>query len=329
MYKVIVDPACNFYYSSYYINGLIKYFGKNLIFSSKLFKNLNYTSETHIFAFVIINGKDARKFVIDFADAPNIENEFHNWCDVYGKVNYRAGFGYTNKVVACAPNFAMKVWNKPFAGTMAFFNYLKCFNRTVGSKMYISRYLMTCKRKNEVKNDVISLSNYIFFISTFWKGQEKTNRLRASFIRACKSISLIEFEGGLLPDSEVDKEYLDVLISASIDYNLYYNKIRQSSVVFNTPAYHLCHGWKLPEFLGMGKAIISTQFVNELPIPLIHGENIYFVSDKIEDIKHAIEELTNNHTLRTKLENGALEYYNKYNSPFNAIRLLISHEISI
>lgn len=324
MNKVIIDPACNFYYSSYYIKGLFDVFGFRLKFSSKPFRHLHYTHDTHILAFVLINDKVGTNYVIDFADAPNIEKKFLEWCDIYGKVNFRNTIGYPPKVVPCAPNCALKIWRKPIAGIMALFNYLKCYSRTIDFYDYLSRYLMTCKRRKDFDNSEISNPNYMFLVGTLWKGQEKTNLSRINFIRACKTLNNIHFEGGLLPDyKDVENEFNDVLLVDSIDYDQYLIKTQQSAVVFNTPAYHLCHGWKLTEFLAMGKAIISTPFANELAVDLIHGENIYFVSEDKEEIKNAIIELTTNHSLRKKLEQGALDYYSKYIAPSQSIKQLL------
>ena len=58
------------------------------------------------------------------------------------------------------------------------------------------------------------------------------------------------------------------------------HKTKMSEVVFNTPAFWECHGWKLGEYLALGKAIISTPLSNDLPYPLEHGKNIYMIMAK-------------------------------------------------
>lgn len=325
--QIIIDPACNFYYSSFFIKGLMEIYGRKVIFRSTPFAGLKYSSLTHILSLLVIEENQERKIVIDFSDAPDIDPKFLEWCDVYGKINYRdAIVAGNNKIIAAAPNYAVKIWNRPMAGFISLLNYIKSYNRTIPFHPFISKYLMTAKRVSNFNDpEIIVQPGYIFFVSTWWRTQHQTNRCRANFIRACRSIPSLQFEGGLIPENSntFSPEYEDVFIKSSIPHNKYIEKTRRSVVVFNTPAYHLCHGWKLAEFLGMGKAIISTPLLNGLPAPLTHRENIYFVSEGIENIKQAIIELISDPQLRIKLEKGALDYYNEYIEPQAAIRRIL------
>ena len=75
----------------------------------------------------------------------------------------------------------------------------------------------------------------------------------------------------------------------------------------------------------MGKAILSTPFINELPIPPTHGENIFYVRDYSEQaIYEGVRTLMLDNELRTKLEQGATNYYNTVLSPKACIYLLTS-----
>lgn len=99
-------------------------------------------------------------------------------------------------------------------------------------------------------------------------------------------------------------------------------KTKQSILVFNTPAFWNCHGWKLGEYLALGKAIISVPLFNDMPAPLIHGENIHFVENDENKIKEAIELIINNNEYRLKLEKGALAYWEKYGNIIQSLKLL-------
>lgn len=105
----------------------------------------------------------------------------------------------------------------------------------------------------------------------------------------------------------------------------YLHNIKKSAFVFNTPAAWACHGWKLGEYLAMGKAIISTPFVNEMPEKMVHGENIYFIESESE-MEVAVNLLLSNDNLRIKLEKGAKEYYDKWLKPDVVLRKII-HEL--
>ena len=59
--------------------------------------------------------------------------------------------------------------------------------------------------------------------------------------------------------------------------------------VFNTPAVHFCHGWKLGEYFCLGKIILSTNFQNYIPNGIQDRKNILFVDPKnIEEIIYTI-----------------------------------------
>lgn len=102
----------------------------------------------------------------------------------------------------------------------------------------------------------------------------------------------------------------------------YIANIKKSAFVFNSPAAWACHGWKLGEYLAMGKAIISTPFINEMPEAMIHGENILFVETESE-MRDAVNLLLSDDTLRRKLQNGAEKYYEKWLKPEIIIGKLI------
>lgn len=302
-------------------------YGKGVLFRSKPFSGLNYSPHTHILSFVLYEASKIKKVVIDFSDAPDIDYTFLEWCDVYGKINYRESFVAGNKkIISAAPNCAIKIWNKPMAGIMGLLNYVRSYNRTISFHHYLSKYLMTAKKMREFNEYEIPVQEgYVFFVSTWWEGQHITNKNRANFIRACRSIPTLKFDGGLVPENSntMLQEYNDVFIKSLSPFHQYIKNTKRSEVVFNTPAYHSCHGWKLAEFLGLGKAIISTPFVNELPAPLTHGENIYFVTEGIESMKQAIVSITNDQRLRRRLEEGALAYYNEYIEPKASISKIL------
>jgi glycosyltransferase involved in cell wall biosynthesis len=99
-------------------------------------------------------------------------------------------------------------------------------------------------------------------------------------------------------------------------------KTKQSAVVFNTPAFWNCHGWKLGEYLALGKCIVSTKLQNDLPFPLEHGKNIHFVENNQDAMGEAIEYIISHPDYRQKLESGARAYWDAYGSPIAALKLL-------
>ena len=177
--------------------------------------------------------------------------------------------------------------------------------------------------------DIPSEDNYIFFLSTLWysdewnKNDETVNLRRAHFIRACKSIEGVTFEGGLLGDaSSSNEKFADVLATHEEPFGQWIEKTKRSALVFNTPAFWDCHGWKLGEYLALGKCIVSTKLSNDLHYPLEHGTNIHFVEDTEESMREAISYILAHPEYRHKLEKGAREYWEKYGTPEASLKLL-------
>jgi len=151
--------------------------------------------------------------------------------------------------------------------------------------------------------------NYVYFISSLWKKEKSTNTNRANFILACKEMEDIHFEGGFAPRSDGNSLGLERFVNERISLKEYIKKIKESFVVFNTPAVEDCIGWKLGEYLALGKAIISTQNHNMLPVSLVHGQHLHYVSNVKGELKLAIEKLRLDREYRVLLEKNSRKYF--------------------
>lgn len=328
--KVSIDPACNANYSSFYIKGLWDLYGKsNVRFRSAPFDDLRYGVNTHCFAFCI----DGKKYAIDYADSNEIFYEsFLAWADIYGKVNYKPELlpkYQTSKIVHVSPNFGIGCFgrNKWQATLNCLKSYKIAYNRLDMTFMsFLSPYLWLYKRAGVLKNKASSVvgSKTIFMVSRFWNGEDDANKYRINFIRACRTLQnegRIEFIGGMIPNTNESDCPEDVLLNKEIPMTKYMELMTKSLLVFNTPAVHNCHGWKLPEYLSQGKIILSTPLINELPIALEHGKNIFFTGTSEDAIYNSIKELLNNTDLQRSLEQGSMDYWIQNASP----KACISH----
>lgn len=352
--KIIVDPRSDYTYSTFYIYGLIQYAGKDSIkFSVRKFRELRTPSSN--LRFIIQNDKEQKKYSIQTNDSYQIIDSDYEWCDVYGCVN--ANFSHYppeqfEKLVSLAPSFAIRIeegnalkviinaclkmipilpyilsgkeWNK---------EKYKMERRPLKLlKHYISRRYKVWKNRLPISaygSDVNSEDNYVFFLSTLWYSNEWNNNdkgvnlRRACFIRACKSIENCRFEGGLLGDDYSSNQiFADVVTFQGLSFPDWIEKTKQSSLVFNTPAFWDCHGWKLGEYLALGKCIISTPLSNDLPFPLEHGVNIHFVDASESSMKTAVEYILSHPDYRHRLEIGARSYWEKYGNPQASLFLL-------
>jgi hypothetical protein len=346
--KIIIDPSIKLSYASFYIRGLEEVFGrKNIFYSSKYFKSLDRKSESHSYdhymAFVLKEGINIRKVVIDFRDKVSVKESAYNWCDIYAKINFNKEFTdirFHKKILSIPPGFGIKIFGFSETLFLCFANLLRCnFSIIVPFKLFLIDYMFQYFRRSNIEayyeksqiaisdQDIDNPKHFIFYISKLREQtfcMEFTNLLRKKFIESCKSNQQIDFEGGLLanPLHPQYAEFKEIIFSTRYSIESYIEKTKLSSFVFNTPAVHNCHGWKLGEFLAMGKAIISTPLSNELPEKLIHGKNIHIITNDIE-LSEAIQLLITNNAYRKHLENGAKIYYSTYVEPQSVIRFIL------
>lgn len=351
--RVIIDPRSNYLYSSYYVVGLQSIFGRGAIsYSIKPFIRLD--DMVRDMRFVVRDGDKETRYFLHLNDSYKLIEKDYAWCDVYGCVNTNYTYYPKDKYpkqISLVPSYGVRVeksllktilqalyqlptlrknvlnnseWNK-------FTQQYEC-NKKRNLKRYFTRRYRAWKNRQPIsayRNDIPSEDNYIFFLSTLWysdewnKNDETVNRRRANFIKVCKSIKGLTFEGGLLGDnSSSNEKFADVLAGHGEPFDQWIEKTKRSALVFNTPAFWDCHGWKLGEYLALGKCIVSTKLSNDLPHPLEHGRNIHFVEDREESMREAIEYIMAHPEYRHKLEQGARAYWEKYGTPEASLRLL-------
>lgn len=336
--KVFIDPSIRVKYSSFYIQGLYDVFGKNNVsFSSKFFKQLERRSDPYSFdqymAFVVVAKNKVKKYIIDFADRTTVKEKAYHWCDRYGKINFSeqsTDKSYHKKIVPIPPGFGISIWSKFEIAYYSMSNLLKCkLKPLIPIKAYLLDYYLQYKRPaiKDYFNNIPSKEHnpYVFMIGTLWTHQnciDGTNLHRKTFVETCQSLGL-DFEGGFFSSTNHPQyeEFKRLVFTERYSMKDYIDKTKKSSFVFNTPAVHDCHGWKLGEYLAMGKAIISTPLSNNLPKALVHGENIHFISNK-KELEESVSLLASNHCYRKKLEIGSKQYYLDYGSPKKVIENL-------
>lgn len=344
---IIVDPRIKYNYASWYLLGLQRIYGKHQItFDVNPFKELLYTNIKQLnagMAFILKEQGKERKFFVDFEDNANIFEDRYKWCDVYGKVNARnADLENHPKMLVFGPSCGLQINSKSSAVILCIQNYLKGRKYTgIPFKTMLRDYVYTFVRRRRIEQYEAKIKvqpNYVFHASTLWysKGtMATTNKYRGAFIRACQKAN-VDLEGGFLyvegqavlyeaPDYPKYKEiYGDLIYTQRLSMDDYIKKTKDSFVVFNTPSVCDCHGWKLAEYLCMGKAIISMPLTREMPGDgLVHEENVHFVNSP-EEIYDAVLQIKNDTTYREKLEKGARDYYEKWLAPEVVIKRLMS-----
>jgi len=350
--KVIVDPRSNYPYCSFYLFGLERIVGyRNIVYSLNPFRDLSDFGDMR---FIIQDGDKQTKYFIHMNDSYHILKSDYEWCDVYGCVNTN----FTHypkekypKLVSLVPSFGIRyesTFSKAMLNTMMILfpvwkyvlkkkewnkatQSMEC-NRMLNIKHYFTRRYKAWKNRlplSAYDNEIKSEDNYIFFLSTLWysddwnQNDKTVNLRRAHYVRVCKSIPGVTFEGGLLGDAFSSNQlFADVYTDKRETFANWLEKTKRSAFVFNTPAFWNCHGWKLGEFLALGKCIISTPLSNDLPHPLEHGVNIHFVEENEQSIREAVEYILAHPDYRHKLERGARDYWEKWGTPLASLNLV-------
>ena len=326
--KVKIFAGTDILYASYHIAAIAAVAGwQNISFTTKGFPAFPIRT---LALLVEQNGRN-KKVIIDFYDEDGIYHNLLEWCDVYCKVNLNpaavpANAG--NKVVAAGPHFAIRMW--PLHKTLWYMaaNFLRCINQlpsTAKKREFIANYIRQ-HRRPALKDYTPQPSEkgYIFFASTLWKKEKKTNDYRANFIRACRQATGLHFEGGFVPRVNNDLPgYEAETVAQSFSPAEYMVKLHRSAAAFNTPAVDGCHGWKLGEFVAMGKAVISTPLSRELSVPMEHGVHMHLTDGSQEEIAAAVEKILHEPGYREKLEAGMRSYFQQTIAPQPFVELML------
>ncbi len=305
----------------------MKLYGKrNVTFSRKDFPDF----PDRYFAAIVENGDREIKIVIDAFDTPRISPDLLEWSDVYAKVNFNNNYIpklQSKKIILIGPSFGVRIWNFPETVWFALSNYRKSKDAIHFKRNFISNYWRQYKRLplKEYNNECEASDNYIYFISSLWEKEPLTNSNRSIFINLCKSSKEIEFEGGFAPRSDGKNFGYYSLVTNRIGLKEYLENIKRSMIVFNTPAVENCFGWKLGEYMALGKAIISIENENKLEQPLEHGKHIHFVSNNKKEIYAAIEKLRSHPKYRKFLEKNSKQYFEKNLLPEVVLKRIINN----
>lgn len=324
--KVYIIPTVDVFYYSYYIYGFYGVLGKkNVRFSSSEFPNFNQ----RCCALIVDNGKRRKKIIIDAFDSVKISSEQLEWCDIYAKVNYDSDNAYAEnyKVIPIGPSFSIQIWSLYSTILNSISNYIISQDRVSNKREFFANYWRQYKRSrlsSYFKNKDID-ENYIFFTSSLWKNEKRVNEDRYKFMMACKRNEKVIFEGGFVkrPDG-INLGFKDIF-TEKVTLKEYLAKIKKSILVFNTPAVLNCHGWKLAEFLALGKAIISAPHINSLPVELKDRFHLHYVCDISENsIEEAVNKLLEDKLYRKKLESNARQYFLENLSPEKIVNKILS-----
>jgi len=298
---VYVDPRCKIPYYTYLLEGL------DAAGLDWKFRRL----DAPVGAGMAIHHQSTRIWV-DTDDMAHVDESAYNWADRVGKVNVLLeDLQAYPKIVPLGPVFGIRCWQR----AQCFGAFLAVVAHGVRPRAAISALRFQAKAREGIEAyfPVHTSSGTVFHRSRPWSGRHSgTNDARARFATAAENANVLT----------------DISFAASrISLAEYLERLRTSSVAFNSPAVHQCLGWKLGEYLAMGKAIISTDLAQHaLPAPLVHGQHVHFVDDDVESMRAAIVRIDQDDEYRRRLERGSREWFEDHLAPRRVIERLLKSD---
>jgi len=322
--NVLVHPGFDAFYCSFYLQGIAEVFGPWAIRYGR--DGFPEFRQPHSLAFLVPPA--GRKAFIDAQDSSEINERALRWCDVYAKANVdpaRLPGEAGRKILAIGPSFGVRWWGAARAARHAVANYFKSRSELGGGRgprEHFANYWRQYRYRLPLAAYAPgrSMDDYAFFLSALWRDEDECNRFRANFIEACRSVPGIRFEGGFAPGRvSAPPKFEPFLVDRRYALAEYLEKTKASIAAFNTPAVYGCLGWKLAEYLALGKAIITTPLGRSLPAPLVHGVHAHFVDGSIDEITGALVLLARDADYRHGLESHAREYFLEHLAPARCI----------
>jgi glycosyltransferase involved in cell wall biosynthesis len=322
-----VDPRFAPEHAAYYLSGLVERYGRaELPFSVEGFPTTY--SDNKPLAYVVRRGSEERNVYIAADDMPELDAAALAWADVYGKVNLEPSIvpsGFVGEVIPIGPSHSLRLWPAWRALGVAW-RTSRAGGRLVGQREHYRRFWLQASRRldHAAYEPSPSEGDFVFYNGWLWAKHPEANAPRAEFMRACKELAPeIRFEGGFTARRRNDvPEYADVTAERRFTLPEYLDRIKRSTLVFNNPAAHYCLGWKLAEFMRLGKAIVSLPLSRAMPAPVIHGEHLHVVDGTRGSIQEAVRSIAGDPDYRRRLELGARSYYLTHLAPGRVIERL-------
>lgn len=318
-------PVFDPYYHGFYLGGLAAVFGRRALRPRRRgFPRF----ERDGLAFVV--GRGGPRIYLDTDDTGTLDPVALEWCDVYAKVNVDPQLADTSaraRVLPIGPGFGTRErWLTPLAPL----SLAAAAGRNRGEKGALAlaqRWSWMWRRRSPLSGYHPGGRvdpDYLYLAASVWAPDDDCNGLRAHFIDLARALPGSRFEGGFAPPFRADVP-LDPThgMSGRDPHAVYLERTRRSCLAFNTPAVLDCLGWKLGEYLALGKAILSTPLRRVLPIPLEHGVHAHFVGEDRASIADGIERIRRDACYREDLGRAARSYYENHLAPRRVVERIL------
>ncbi len=307
MTRVVVHPASDLPYASFILEGLAEALGpSSIVYSTEGF-DPKYRGG-RVLAFYLADDPGARCFV-SLHDHSRVNPMGLQWAGAYGMVNVApADVERHPTLMPIGPTFGVRLRSR--STTVRYVAAGR--GRQTRSVLKHERRRTTIDRYRPRDAD----PDYVFFAAWAWAKHPDVNPPRARFVDVCRRAPGLEFEGGFAPRRQQDVPDV-AAISAPRRYGMveYLDKLSRSAVAFNNPAVHGCLGWKLGEFLALGKAIITLPITLALPADLEPGVHVHDVDGSEASIEDALDRIRRDDVYRRALQTNARRWYEEHLAP--------------
>lgn len=313
-----VHPLVSPRYYGYYIQGFREAFDWRMRLSTKGFPSL--TDPKAGMAMILPEGQRVFVAANDWAF---VDPQVLAWADLVGQVNVDPNTERSPKVLPLGPSFGT-----PWSSLASLASFV-IRTGAMTSPARIPAMLRDYLRHQAERESLVAYKpgesdpTSIFFLANHWGNAPEANLQRLRYLRAIQRIPEVALEGGFWSASDVTNEYQQFRLAQRFSHADYLTHTRRSAVVFNTPAVHGCLGWKLGEFLALGKAIISTPLNREMPGRFVSGEHIHVVDGSEDAIVQAVELIVSDDIYRTTLERNARRYWEEFLAPASVARRIL------
>jgi len=277
-------------------------------------------------------------------------------CDIYFKVNHHpASLSFLNeesykRVRPIFPIFPVH----PFIQTPAFYRHLPLvFAATLAPGHFITtngritrkslrggltrlkqvpRKYLLLKRQHHAVEQVEGYANSaptsdtIYYRPRVYQDNydPAASEHRAAIVRILKAEFKNNYVGGFRPTKEAFARFPDLIDPSPDDQTSYFQKVAKSDIVINTNGMYDAFGWKLPEYMAMGRCILSQELVNETQVPMQDGKEVIFFKDDLSDFAPRLQALLNDRELRRHLAENARSYYARYLKPVKQAEYILN-----
>ncbi len=307
---------------------------KGVFNSFKVYKNSAKDHKHNQTLLAVVNDV---KIIYDVRDDYNIPEEYFNFdFDFYFKRgcsrNYFPKLKNSNRVFPLGFNYLVTSDNN-------FGLELKYIIKFPGMLKFLLKHTFVSTWMNDFKWEVCNYNNIesvplylsnpkILFLTRTWdpdeipRSEEKKeemryiNDTRAKCIQLCRKEFGDIFIGGFANSRYSLKNYKDFCINDSkiVSKTGYFKVLDESSICISTMGLHKSIGWKMGEYIAKSKAIVSEEFISELPGDFKENQN-YLAFKEPNDLIENIQKLIEDSTLRKSMMINNWLYYQQYLRP--------------